>query len=205
MSEVHALGLRPGDIGFARIGGSLGWWIALCQALTGDANRFTHVFVVLDNDEVAEAMPSGARIQPLDRQYSSEVAYVKMNLTDQQRINMVKHLRQRLARPGGIKYSFVDYLALALANFGIKPKWLGEYIARSDRQICSQLADYELAHGALEDISDPDSGYHVFCDGRLPQDVKPGGLFFELLELQGNIVVIVDPTREGYFSPEVSE
>lgn len=205
MSNVQTLGLRPGDVGFTRIGGNLGWWISLGQALAGDANRFTHAFVVLDNGEVAEAMPSGARIQPLNRQYSSEVAYVKMNLTDVQRNNLVGHLRARLSRSGGIRYSFTDYLALALAHFGIKPKWLREYIARSDRQICSQLVDYELAYGALEDLNDPESGYHVFCDGRLPQDVTPGALFFELLELQDNTVIVVDPTREGAYSPDVSK
>jgi len=195
MAAVETLGLRPGDIGFARIGGMLGKWIALGQAIAGDANRFTHVFVVLDNDEVAEAMPNGARIQPLNRQYTSEVAYVRVDLTDEQRTELVAHLRSRLTRPGGIKYSFTDYLAIALAHFGIKPKRLREYIARSDRQICSQLADYELAN----------VGYHVFNDGRLPQDVTPGGFFFELLELPNNTVIVVDPTREGAFSSGVSE
>lgn len=197
MPTVAELGLRPGDIGFSRIGGRLGWWIAIAQALTGDANRFTHVFVVLDNNEVAEAMPSGARIQPFDREYKTEVAYVQVGLTDEQRTALVEHLRGRLDLPGGIKYSFADYLALALAHFGIKPKWLRNYIAKSNRQICSQLADYELSN----------VGYHVFCDGRLPQDVTPGSLFFELLELNENRIVVVDPSRtKGKFvSSEVSE
>jgi len=195
MSAVENLGLRPGDIGFARIGGWLGKWIAIGQAIAGDASRFTHVFVVLDNDEVAEAMPNGARIQPLNRQYASEVAYVRVDLTDEQREMLVAHLRSRLARPGGIKYSFTDYLAIALAHFGLKPQWLRNYIAKSDRQICSQLADYELTN----------VDYHVFNDHRLPQDVTPGALFFELLELPNNSVIVVDPTREGSFSTGVSE
>lgn len=197
MSTAEQLGLKPGDIGFTRIGGSLGKWISILQAVTGDASRFTHVFVVLDNGQVAEAMPSGARIEPFEREYKSEIAYVQVGLTDEQRKSLTEHLRARIGRPGGIKYSFVDYLALALAHFKIKPKWLREYIARSDRQICSQLADYELSN----------VGYHVFCDGRLPQDVTPGALFFELLELTGNKVQVIDPSRtEGdTFSPEISE
>ena len=193
MSTVENLGLRPGDIGFTRIGGWLGKWIALGQAITGDANRFTHVFVVLDNGEVAEAMPSGARIEKLDRQYKSEVAYVYTKLTDKQRADFVREVRTRLEQPGGIKYSFVDYLAIALAHFGIKPRKLREYIASSARMICSQLADYFLCR----------VGFHVFNDNRLSQDVTPGALFFELIE-HGLKVIVVDPTREGVFSEGVS-
>lgn len=196
MSQVHELGLKPGDIGFTKIGGRLGWWISLGQFITGDPGKFSHVFVVLDNNEVAEAMPFGSRIQPLDRQYGSEVGYVKVNLTDEQRAALVNYGRARLDRPGGIRYSFVNYLALALARLGIKPRKLREYITRSDRQICSAMADDFLTNGA---------GYHVFCDGRLPQDVVPSELWYELQELPGNRSFIVDPTREGTYSPVVSD
>lgn len=196
MSYVHTLGLKPGDIGFTKIGGRLGWWISLGQFITGDPGKFSHVFVVLDNDEVAEAMPFGSRIQPLDRQYGSEVAYVRVNLTEEQRANLVRYARERLDRPGGIRYSFFTYAALALARLGIKPKKLREYITKSNRQICSAMADDFLTHGA---------DYHVFCDGRLPQDVVPSEFFYELLELPGNTVTIVDSTREGTYSPIVSD
>ncbi len=194
--SVLDLGLRPGDIGFTKIGGLIGWWVSLGQFITGKPGKFSHVFVVLDNNEVAEAMPNGSRIQPLDRQYGSEVAYVFVNLTEEQRSSLVQYARKRLERPGGIRYSFVDYLALALARVGIKPQWLRNYIKRSDRQICSQMADDFLTNGA---------GYHVFCDGRLSQDVVPSELYYELQELPGNRTVIVDPTREGTYSPIVSD
>ena len=204
MSKVLTLGLKPGDIGFTTIGGRIGWWVSFGQFITGKPGRFSHVFVVLDNNEVAEAMPNGSRIQPLDRQYGSPVAYVKVNLTDNQRASLVAYGRARLSRPGGIRYSFIDYLVLALAHIGIKPQKLREYVARSDRQICSQMADDFLLH-ALEDANDPDSGYHVFCDGRMPQDVVPSELYYELQELDGNSVIILDPTREGVYSPVVSD
>ena len=70
------------------------------------------------------------------------------------------------------------------------------YIKRSDRQICSQMADDFLTNGA---------GYHVFCDGRLSQDVVPSEFYYELQELPGNRTIIVDPTREGTYSPIVSD
>lgn len=197
MPTTQELGLKPGDLGFTRIGGLLGKGIALAQAITGDASRFTHVFIVLDNEEVAEAMPSGARVQPFDREYKTEVAYARLPLSDEQRSALVSHLRGRMARPGGIKYSFADYLALALAHSGLRPKWLRDYIAKSSRQICSQLADYELTNVA----------YHVFDDGRLPQDVTPGALIQELQELVGTHIFVIDPrrTKGGYYSPEVSK
>jgi hypothetical protein len=193
VATVENLGLLPGDVGFTRIGGKLGWWITLGQLLTGDANKFTHTFLVLDNGEVAEAMPSGARIQPLNRKYASEVAYVKTKLTDEQRSQLVREVREALARPGGIKYSFADYLAIALVRLGIKPARLKAYVANSGRMICSQFVDYFQCR----------VGFHIFNDGRLSQDVTPGGLFFEMLEHDLKTIV-VDPTREGVYSEGVS-
>jgi hypothetical protein len=41
--------------------------------------------------------------------------------------------------------------------------------------MCSQLADQALA----------DAGFHVFDDGRLPQDVVPAELFRALIDMPG--------------------
>lgn len=165
---AERMNLRPGDLGFTRITGFTGWWVNLGQALTGDANRFTHVFVVMDDDTIIEAMPAGARFAPLDREYKTDVMYARLPLTDEQRAKVVLEARRLMARPGGIGYSFADYLALALAHWGIKPKFLRAYIAKSGRMICSQLADYLMRH----------AGLHLFDDGRLPQDVTPGDLVY---------------------------
>jgi hypothetical protein len=73
-----------------------------------------------------------------------------------------------MARPGGIKYSFTDYLALALAHWGIRARVLRNYIKKSGRMICSQLADYLVSH----------AGFQLFTDGRWPQDVTPGDLVY---------------------------
>jgi len=162
------MNLRPGDLGFTRITGLTGWWVNLGQAITGDACRFTHVFVVMDDDTVLEAMPKGARFAPLDREYKTDVVYARLPLNQQQRSELVNEARRLMARPGGIKYSFTDYLALALAHWGLKAKWLRKYIAKSGRMICSQLGDYLLSH----------AGFQVFKDGRLPQDVTPGDLYY---------------------------
>lgn len=46
--------------------------------------------------------------------------------------------------------------------------------------ICSQLVDQALA----------DAGFHVFDDGRLPQDVVPAELFRALLDTPGTTYVV---------------
>jgi len=162
------MNLKPGDLGFTRITGFTGWWVNLGQAITGDANRFTHVFVVMDDDTVIEAMPNGARFAPLDREYKTDVLYARLPLTDEQRQQVVVEARRLMARPGGIKYSFTDYLALALKHWGINARLLRRYIQKSGRMICSQLADYLISH----------AGFKLFDDGRLSQDVTPGDLVY---------------------------
>jgi hypothetical protein len=175
------MNLKPGDLGFTRITGFTGFWVNLGQAITGDACRFTHVFVVMDDDTVLEAMPSGARFARLDREYKSEVVYARLPLTAEQRNKIISEARRLMARKGGIKYSFTDYLALALSHWGLKAKWLRRYISKSGRMICSQLADYLLSH----------AGFQVFKDGRLPQDVTPGDLYY------GTDIRILGETKGG--------
>ena len=162
------LDLKPGDLGFTRIVGFGGWWVTLGQAITGDACRFTHVFVVLDDDTVLEAMAKGARYAPLDREYSTDVVYARLPLTGEQRSKIVTEARRLMNKPGGIPYSFMDYLYLALKHWGIPTPLLRKYISNSGRMICSQLADYLLSH----------AGFKLFNDGRLPQDVTPGDLYY---------------------------
>lgn len=179
---ADGLGLRPGDLGFTRITGFTGWWINLGQALTGDANRFTHVFVVMDDDTLIEAMPTGARFAPLDREYASDVMYARLPLSEEQRQLVVTTAREMMARPGGIRYSFFDYLYLALSHWGIKANWLKRQIQKFGHQICSQLADYLINGGGSYDregnwIPNP-KGFRLFTDGRMPQDVTPGDLVY---------------------------
>ncbi len=169
MGEIaERMNLRPGDLGFTRITGFTGWWVARGQSLIGDSNRFTHVFVVLDDDTVIEAMPSGARYAPLDREYKTDVMYARLPLTADQRSKVVSEARRLMARKGGIKYSFMDYVYLALRHWGIPAFLLKRYIQKSGRMICSQLADYLITH----------AGFKLFDDGRLHQDVTPGDLVY---------------------------
>ena len=161
---------RPGDIGLTRIGGLTGVLVGLGQFILRDASRYTHVFVVLDNGEVIEAMPGGAIISPLDKyagttKYGSPLAaYLDIKLTQEQRDAIVREARQL----EGIPYSFLDYVALALERVGLHWKWIEDRVTASKHLICSQLADEAYKR----------AGVHLFEDGRLSQKVTPGDLTY---------------------------
>lgn len=157
--------IKPGDIGLTRIGGVLGFFVSLGQHLAGDSSRYTHAYIVLDDETVIAAQPGGARIDKLS-DYKNKAIYIQLDLTDEQRASIVAEARTL----EGLPYSFLDYLALAIARLGIKPKWLKKYIANTGHMICSQLCD-EVYRRA---------GIHLFNDDRLPQEVTPGDLLYVL-------------------------
>lgn len=173
--------VAPGTIGLSRIGGPTGWWVSFGQWLTGDGSRFTHAFVVLDDDTVVEAMPGGARVAPLpDRLAWRPLAFgTGVRLTGAQRVAIVARARELVGTP----YSFLDYVYLAAvhvtgaghAGGGPVVRWLRRRVAGNGRMICSQLVDecYRYA------------GVHLFDDGRAPQDVTPGDLAGALIEWRG--------------------
>jgi hypothetical protein len=83
----------------------------------------------------------------------------------------------------GTRYSYMQYPALALLAASelvadergkprqeFRPDWLLDYIARSDRIICSQLVDIGFER----------HGIHLFTDHRAPGDVTPGDLWGHL-------------------------
>ncbi len=158
---------QPGDFGLSTIGGFTGFWVGLGQYISGDGSRYSHAFIVLDDETVMEAMPGGAIITPLSN-YKNRSVYSNIELTNEQRVEIVKQARKL----EGIPYSFLDYLALALAHFGIKAPRLRKYIENKGHMICSQLVDFAYQK----------AGVHLFTDGRLSQDVTPGDLANMLIE-----------------------
>lgn len=159
---------RPGDFGLSVLTGPAGWWVNLGQALTGDSSRFTHAFVVLDDNTVMEAMPGGARIAPLSSYDNQSVVYSRFDLTDFQRENVVISARSLEGTP----YSFLDYGSLAMLHFEVRPESVRKRVADSGHMICSQLVDETYLR----------SGLHLFDDGRYAGDVTPGDLSYVILE-----------------------
>jgi len=166
---MHAA-IPPGTFGLTKIGGLLGVLISLGQWIVGDASRFTHAFIVLDDGTVMEAMPSGARIRTLDHAETHQpIAFSwAIVLTDAQRAAVVAEARAC----EGTRYGFSAYLHLALSRLGVRWPWLIRHLERNGRAICSQLVDdvYRRA------------GVQLFDDGRAPFDVTPGDLANLLIE-----------------------
>lgn len=160
---------KPGDFGLVAIGGALGFFVSLGQHLAGDSSKYTHAFIVLDDNTVLAAQPGGARIDKLT-DYANRAIYSSIDLTDAQRQAIVVQARKL----EGLPYSFLDYLAIALARFRIRPKWLTKFIADKGHMICSQLVDFCYMR----------AGVHLFNDGRLPQEVTPGDLLYVLAREQ---------------------
>lgn len=199
--------LKVGDLGFSSIRGRVGAGVLAGQTaidvaalLRGrrvdNAGWITHAYFVtaVGNGwaEVVEAMPSGARLAPIaDRgtgihapRTSPGHAYVR--LPD----NAGPPGWQRAAAAAaldmvGTGYGFAQYLALASltlagGNAADARGPLARYVNRRDpvtglplQVICSQLDDEALRV----------AGVHLFTDGRPPQYVTPGALFWRASQL----------------------
>jgi hypothetical protein len=153
--------------------------IAAGQAFSGDASRWTHAFIVLNDNTVIEAEPGGARIGHLSayagRPLLVSDAPVQEWLRDDYRPGALRStdelwIRGRLTTAArslvGIPYSALDYAALALLHLHLPSTWVRDRVQRSGHMICSQLVDAVYAR----------AGIRLFTDGRRPGDVMPAHL-----------------------------
>lgn len=146
--------MRPGDFALERDKGFVGWGIRLFTR-----SRWNHAKLIVDESgKTLEALASGAvydKVLPTD-------IVVEAPLSDSQRAGIPDIAWLLEGRP----YAYLDIVALALAQFGIRPKWARRRLMNEDQLFCSQLVDYawELA------------GFKAFADGRIPGDVTPGDL-----------------------------
>lgn len=174
----------PGDFGLVSIPGAGGWGVRVGQWLNGDGwSDFHHAFVVLDQGEVLEAEPGGARIVPLVNYAGSNAVYSSWPLTDDQRAAIVGEARPLVGTP----YSWLDYLSLALHRLHIPAPHLRAYIASTGHMICSQLTD-EVYRRA---------GLHMFNDGRWPGDITPGDLTAVLSSTSRRATTAMERPRSG--------
>lgn len=156
---------RPGDLFLTQIGGLVGLLIRIGQGLVaGDWSRYTHVGVILDNDEVLAAQPRGARIDPLSSiLYDRPLAILPLPpWAEDRRESIVKLARTYV----GHRYGFLSYLWIGLSRVGIRPRWLESRVASDRWLICSALADRCWHY----------LGVHLFNDGRLVGEVTPGDI-----------------------------
>jgi len=161
---------QPGDIGLSRITGFTGLFISFGQWLIGDASRYTHAFIVVDDTTVVEAMPGGASYGSLQHYLDNGAVFSsgKIVPTDEQRAFIVTDARSLIGTP----YSFLDYLAIGLHRLGMRPRFIEKYVSSNKHMICSQLVDYVYCR----------AGIHLFFDARLSQNVTPGDIANVLIE-----------------------
>lgn len=159
---------RPGDIGFSIIDGWIGVATGLLQYLVGDPNKYSHVFIVLDNGLVAEAnRTEGIRLAPIEN-YKGKAIFTDWGLDDLQRTSVVELAKSFI----GKEYSLLEYLLLAFYRFKLHPRWLLKKVQDSGKYICSQYVAtvYALA------------GVDLFEGTRDPLSVTPGSLFTRYIE-----------------------
>lgn len=201
MLDIQSAGdLRPGDIGLAAIRGRVGAGVLAGQTaidiaalLRGrrveHAGWITHAYVVTSVHpaaqvaRVVEAMPTGARAVTISGRQRVEPGHAYVRLPDDAGPpGWQMAVAAAAERMVGTPYGFAQYLALAVLTVtGARPRgWLARYVNRRDettglpvQAICSQLVDeaYRLA------------GVHLFDDGRPPQYVTPGALWWRAAQL----------------------
>lgn len=120
-----------------------------------------HVVVCVSASECIGAEPGGARIRPLTD--FPDAIWSNFAFTPRQRSGVSRWAYAHEGTP----YSIVDDLVIGIALLtGVNtPRWVRARLDRSDRMICSQLADAALTLGG---------GVQVFTDDREPGAVYPG-------------------------------
>jgi hypothetical protein len=196
--------LRPGDVILPTIGGYAGALVGTGQIILGDATpsewRVRHVAMVVEgayvagpilparNPRIVQAMPHGAEeVELTPVAFASGFPILRPGYLEPGSLLKLPYRQaewgfyaaEAARRYVGVPYSFADYLAIAGRHLlALKPTDrtpLDRYVTTSKRMICSQLVDQALT----------DAGYHVFDDGRIPQDVTPAALYRQLLTLPG--------------------
>lgn len=138
--------------------------------------RWRHVGVVADGGrKLIQAMPRGCeRVAIGTRAHESRYLFIR---PDYPNVGQGSDVALMAAKYVGTPYGFLTYVKLAAGalRFRWTEAWLRKALSTRRDMICSQHVDQSLA----------DAGYHVFDDGRLPQDVVPAELADALLSRPG--------------------
>lgn len=190
--------LRPGDIMFARHVSprAADLLILAGQVFLGQPGYPHHVAVVVSNEpgfdrytgrpvgnpRIVQAMPSGAEEIEIGIEHFTE-DYIYLRPPYKIAATGYGGMAERVVEAArgyiGVPYSFADYGALTAHHVHLPVPHLDRFIVTSKHMICSQLADKSMA----------DAGWHVFNDGRLPQDVTPAALFHQMMTVAGTLVI----------------
>jgi len=127
-----------GQFGVVKSTGTYSTLIRFFQTMHNpDFAGYTHTFVAINETELVEAWPGGARKAPIS-EYSN-ILWSRFNLTQTQRDSIVQFNEDHL----GDQYAWEDIplIGLALLTKKATPAWLERIIANPHRVICSELVD----------------------------------------------------------------
>lgn len=217
MTTLTLADLRPGDLMFGPIHGFIPGTFPVGAGQIALATRkarlswrqwwrVRHVGVVVEaqrdvdiNDDprnpprlwpahgpkLVQAMPSGAEEIEMTpaRHWTAEYVYIRpaYKIAATGYGGMTERVAAAARGYVGTPYNFLTYgkLAASALHLPITRRVLERWISTRRDMMCSQLADQALA----------DAGFHVFDDGRLPQDVVPAELFRQLFTMSGQWLV----------------
>ena len=204
--SIQIRDLREGDVGFGPIGGFVPGvlpvgagqlWLSMTDREVfkhwREWRTVRHAFMVTQPGFIGQAMPGGFEEIPIDpaKHWTSKHVYVRPPYEGFQRIEAADRAIDMAERK--VPYAFEDYAAIAAKRAGIPVPHLDAFISRVDeagyprRAICSQAVDACLTL----------AGYHVFDDGRLPQNVTPYELFIQLIKTPGASLIWPPRSRLG--------
>ena len=131
---------RPGTIGLVQIHGNMGTLIEYGQWLCGAGFKpWEHSFVLLDDNTVIMAEPSGAKIVPLSYYAHTPIYWchaLRNEITDAQAEKVVAAGRKYK----GVEYSFIDYeLIFQTRVLHLPAGPLKSRLISTKEMICSQL------------------------------------------------------------------
>jgi hypothetical protein len=168
-------GVFPVAVGQGALFLTRAWWTMVRRPRTWW--HWRHAAVVTGaGDLIIQAMPKGVEEVLIGQKAEDPgTLFIRPDYSpaDQQRFDVADAAYSYLGTP----YGFTTYLKLAAGAFRFRATeaLLRRWISTRKDMICSQHVDQSLA----------DAGFHVFDDGRLPQDVVPAELADALLSLPG--------------------
>jgi len=189
--------LKTGDIMFGPIGGvvpglvpvGIGqlllfftrrWWHMIRSIRSWFEIRHVGVIVRGQASYVVQAMPGGVEMVDFDplKHFTSKHLYVR---PDYQDVDQAGDVANAALDYVGTPYNFLTYVKLAAGAFRMRltEQWLIKHMSTRADMMCSQHIDQSLT----------DAGYHVFEDGRLPQDVVPAELLNALIRRPGWVMI----------------
>lgn len=176
-------GLFPVGAGQAVLFLTRRWWTHVRRWRVWWKRR--HVAIVagapgLAGIDIVQAMPKGCERIPIGtRAHESKNIFIRPHYVG--RNVWGANVALCASNYVGTPYNFLTYLKLAAGafRFRLTERWLIKHMSTRKDMMCSQHVDQSLA----------DAGYHVFDDGRLPQDVVPAELFYALLDQPGWFMV----------------